>query len=51
MAQINQSKQEKASKQRKNKQVYGRKPERTVEMSFRTTNGGYVKHMVDVFTN
>lgn len=50
MAQIKQTKQQKAAKRFKNTKVLGRKPERTVEMSFKTQNGGVVKYMVDVFT-
>lgn len=54
MAQIRQSKQKRMQKQQKqvkNKKVYARKPERTVDMAFRTTNGGVVRYPVDVFTS
>jgi hypothetical protein len=50
MAQINQSKQVRMQKKIKNKKVYGREPDRTVEMSFKTANGGVVRYPVDVFT-
>lgn len=51
MAQIRQSKQKRMQKQVKNKKVYARKPERTIDMAFRTTNGGVVRYPVDVFTS
>lgn len=36
---------------RSGKKVLARKPERTIEMSFKTKGGGYVRHKVDDFTN
>jgi len=36
---------------KKSKKVYGRKPNRTIEMTFRLSTGGYVKYMVDDFTS
>ena len=36
---------------KRSKKVYGRTPERTVEMAFRTVHGGVVRYPVDDFTN
>ena len=36
---------------KRSKKVLGRKPERTIEMSFKTKAGGYVRYPVDDFTN